>query len=478
MGNLGFSSAMNARLEPLVSELQAFPTVGALQRAYRTGQLSPAEWISTVLREISFSDPSLNAFITVTEESALAASRQAERQLQSGMPLPPLFGVPIAVKDAEVTAGIRTTFGSRVFAEHIPLETTLHVQRLLDAGAIIVGKTNTPEFTLLGETCNALGPDCRNPVDIALTTGGSSGGSAAAVAAGLVPLATGTDTAGSITIPAAFCGVFGLKPTHRLIPVWPNWDDWPQLYNVGPITRSVEDAALALSVTAGFDVRDPYSRRGSVPNFVTALDAPLPKLKIAWTPTIANQPVDPVCSAAVAAMAETFSRLGHEVVLASPDVEPAGAIAEDIGAAEEYRVRGHLLAQRELLYPDTAALYDAGRAMDASRYANALVRKQLMTHRFNLFFDSYDLLLAPASATPAFPVRQAPSMIDGRPVQPDWVGFAPFNMYASLVGCPVASVPAGKAGRLPLGVLIFGARGADALVLQASEATRRAGCWG
>ncbi|WP_207461628.1 amidase [Azospirillum sp. SYSU D00513] len=455
----------------------AFPTIAALQRAYRARALSPVELISSVLEGIARADPGLNGFLTVAGESALAAARRAEGLLASGGPLPPLFGVPLAVKDAEVTAGIRTTFGSRVFADHVPAENTIHVQRLIDAGAIIVGKTNTPEFTLLGETCNALGPDCRNPADPSRTTGGSSGGSAAAVAAGLVPLATGTDTAGSITIPAAFCGVFGLKPTHRRIPVWPNWDDWPLLYDVGPITRTVEDAALALTVAAGFDARDPYCLRGPVPDFIAALEAPPRRLRIAWTPTIAGQPVESACADVVAKLAETFSRLGHEVVRAAPDVEPAGAIAEDIGAVEEHRARGHLLAKRDLLHPETAALLDLGRAMDPARYAEALVRRQLVVRRFELFFDEHDLLLAPATACPAFPLRQPPAVIGGRPVQPDWVGFAPFNMYASLAGSPVASLPVGKDAGLPLGVLVFGPSGADTLVLQAAEAARRAGCW-
>ncbi len=457
--------------------LAEYPTIADLQRAYRASRVSPVELVQALLREIDQVNPQLNAFLTVTHEAALAAARRAEQRLATGGNLPPLLGVPMAIKDAEAMAGIRTTYGSRVYERHVPTENTIHVQRLLDAGAIPLGKTNTPEFTLLGETHNLLAPDCCNPLDHSRTTGGSSGGSAAAVATGLVALATGTDTAGSITIPAAFCGVFGLKPSHRRIPVWPSWDDWPQLYDVGPISGSVVDAALALQVAAGFDARDPYAMWTPVPDYLAALDQPLRKLRIGWTPTLAGRPVDPVCGDAVADLADVFARLGHDVVCAAPEVEAAGPIAEDIGMVEEYRMRGHLLDQAELLFPETAAMLRAGRGFPAERYATALIRKQRVAHQFNQFFETFDLLLAPAQACPAFQLRQPPTVIDDKPVPADWTGFTPFNMYGNLTGNPVATVPTGRAGHLPLGVLIFGAYGADALVLQAAEATRRAGCW-
>lgn len=449
--------------------LGSFATIGDLRLAYTRRALSPVEFISDVLQSTKLANSDLHAFLAINEEGALAAARKAERYFARDRRLPPLFGVPIAVKDAELTAGIRTTFGSRAFRDYVPELNTIHVERLVRAGAIVIGKTNTPEFTLLGETYNQLMPDCSNPVDRCRTVGGSSGGSAAAVAAGLVPLATGTDTAGSITIPAAFCGVFGLKPTHRLIPVWPNWNDWSLLYDVGPITRTVADAALALSVTAGSDSRDPYARCEGPKDYTAILSEAVPVLRIAWAPTIGDQPVDPACADAVACIAGRLAQAGHKVVQAAPHVGPAGHIAEIIGAVEEFRVRGHLLRRADQLCPETVSILCAGRDLPPERYSAALAERQALAVAFDDFFRSFDLLLVPATACPAFPMREPPDKIDGRKVQTDWVGFAPFNMYGSLIGGPVASVPAGAAKGLPLGVLVFAAPGRDQLVLQASN---------
>lgn len=432
-------------------------------------QVSPVEAVQASLRQIESWNPRLHAFLTVCEGEALQAARDAEARLDAGGPLPPLLGVPVAVKDAEVTKGIRTTFGSKLFADHLPADDTIHVERLKAAGAIIVGKTNTPEFTLLGETTNLLGPDCATPADLARTAGGSSGGSAAAVAAGIVPLATGTDTAGSITIPGAFCGTFGIKPSHRSIPVWPNWDDWPSLYDVGPITNCARDAALALDLTVGYDARDPFSRR--LPRssaFSDALAEPWQRLRIGWLGSHPELPVERVCRDAVEDLAGRLSELGHAVEEVGLPVEPPGEIVNVIGAACEYAARGFLLDTGSAeLHPETRSILEYGRGISASRLLDAELRRQRIRNAFETYFEAFDVLLAPAAACPPFPLRRPPALIDGRTVPQDWTGFSPFNMYANLTGGPVATMPARVSdATLPLGVLVFGPFGGDGRLLQ------------
>jgi Asp-tRNA(Asn)/Glu-tRNA(Gln) amidotransferase A subunit family amidase len=432
-------------------------------------QVSPTDAVEASLRQIKSWNPRLHAFLTVCEAEALQAAREAEARLNAGGPLPPLLGVPIAVKDAETTHGVRTTFGSKVYQDYVPPVDTIHVERLKAAGAIIIGKTNTPEFTLLGETTNLLGPDCPTPSDLACTSGGSSGGSAAAVAAGVVPLATGTDTAGSITIPSAFCGTFGIKPSHRTIPVWPNWDDWPSLYDVGPITNSARDAALALDLTAGYDERDPFARRlARSTAFTDALAKPLRRLRIGWLISHPDLPVEPVCRAAVENAASRLSGFGHAVEEVKLPIEPPGEIIDIIGCAYEYAARGSLLDQKSAeLHPETRATLEHGRNITASQLLNAELRRQKIRDAVDTYFEAFDILLAPATACPAFPLRSPPSLIDGHSVPENWIGFSPFNMYANLTGCPVATVPAPHSGSdLPLGVLVFGAFGRDDLVLR------------
>ncbi|MBZ9994257.1 amidase [Mesorhizobium sp. BH1-1-4] len=432
--------------------------------------ITPLEAVEASLHQIEVQNPRLHAFLTVCEAEAMQAARQAERLLDKGGPLPPLLGVPIAIKDAEATKGTRTTFGSKFYGNHVPDRDTIHVERLRAAGAIIVGKTNTPEFTLLGETTNLLGPDCSNPCDPSRTSGGSSGGSAAAIAAGIVPLATGTDTAGSITIPSAFCGTFGIKPSHRAIPVWPNWDDWPSLYDVGPITNSARDAALALDVTVGFDSRDPYAcRLQRSTAFTDGLDRPLPRLRIGWLVAHPDLPVEPACRAAVHKIAALLSRLGHHVDEVSLPIEPPGEIIDTIGCAYEYAKRGFLLDEDGAeLHRETRHVLERGRHITATQLLNAGYRRQRIKSAFETYFESFDILLAPATACRAFPLRTPPAVIDGCSVPEDWTGFSPFNMYANLTGGPVATLPvwSPEDGGLPVGVLFFGAFGRDDVVLQ------------
>ena len=310
-----------------------------LRRMILRRDISVPELVADALAAIGERDSDLNAFTTTCHDRAMDEARAAQKRLGAGGALPPLLGLPLAVKDSEPVAGLPFACGSLVHRGRIAAADSAHVARLRAAGAIVVGKTNTPEFTLLGETRNRLGPDTCNPWDRTLTAGGSSGGSAAALAAGMVPLATGSDTAGSITVPAAFCGLAGLKPSHRRIPVWPGAEDWQPYADVGPLARSVAGLALMFAAAAGPDPRDPLS-------MLTIEARSVQRLRVSWAPTVAGRPVEGDCAKAAGELAALLAAAGHDVDRAAPDLADPGPVLDLLGAVEEYRARGDLLASR------------------------------------------------------------------------------------------------------------------------------------
>ncbi len=436
------------------------------------GEISIPELVADSLAAIDECDGALNAFVATCPERAMAEAEAAQTTLRAGAALPPLFGLPLAVKDAEPVAGLPMACGSPVYAGRIATVDSIHVARLRAAGAIVVGKTNTPEFTLLGETRNGLGPDTCNPWDLSRTPGGSSGGSAAALAAGMVPLSTGSDTAGSITVPAAFCGLVGLKPGHRRIPLWPGPEDWRPYSDVGPMARCVADVALMFAATAGPDPRDPDSAH---PPSASSAHR---RLRIAWSPTLAGLPVEPDCAAAAETLARLFSDAGHEVCRSAPVLPDPGPVLDLLGAVEEFRIRGHLLDRAaDLLMPETRAILEQGRDAEPRAVGAALCTRRRLAGVFATFMAERDLMIVPATACPAFPLRQPPARIGGRVVIPDWPSYAPFNMLGNLTGCPVATLPVAlTADRLPVGALVFAKLGHDELLLAAlAEAERLRG---
>lgn len=447
---------------PAGTRLAALPA-HRLRAMIGTREISIPELVADSLAAIAELDRALHAFVATCPERALAEAEAAQARLRAGGLPPPLLGLPLAVKDSEPVAGLPMACGSRVWADRIATEDSAHVARLRAAGAIVVGKTNTPEFTLLGETYNGLGPDTCNPWDRGRTPGGSSGGSAAALAAGMVPLATGSDTAGSITVPAAFCGLVGLKPSHRRIPVWPGPGDWRPYSDVGPLARTVPDLALMLAAAAGPDPRDPdtalYRPMGLLPR----------RLRVAWAPTLADLPVDPACAAAAETLARLFAELGHDVRRSAPVLPDPGPVLDLLGAVEEYRVRGHLLdTSAGLLMPETRAILEQGRNADPRAVEAAIRTWRRLSGVFGSFMAENDLLIVPATACPAFPLRQPPSSIGSRAVHPDWPSYAPFNMLGNLSTCPVATLPVALTTEgLPVGALAFAKPGHDELLLAA-----------
>jgi Asp-tRNA(Asn)/Glu-tRNA(Gln) amidotransferase A subunit family amidase len=290
-----------------------------LGRLIRARQLSPVELTEAVLSRIERLNPRLQAFLTVTADHARDLAGAAESRAMQGCLLGSLDGIPYSLKDLEATAGIRTTLGSRFFEDHVPTQDSVLAGRLRASGAVLLGKTNTPHIGYKDMTDNLLGPPCRNPWDLARTAGGSSGGAGAAVAAGLGPLAHGSDGAGSIRIPAALCGIFGLKPSFGRIPSWPSADLWAARSHPGPMARTVRDAALLLQVMAGPDLRDPLSIDAPPPDFLTACDGDLSGLRIGWSPDLGFAAVDPEVATLTHQAASRFRDLGCEVEEAKID---------------------------------------------------------------------------------------------------------------------------------------------------------------
>ena len=450
-----------------------------LAAAIRARRLSPVEVTRAVLARIEAVNPTLNAYCTVVPERALAQARAAEAAVGRGGELGTLHGVPLSFKDLTATAGIRTTMGSRIFENWVPDVDALVVERTQRAGGVVLGKTNTPEFGCKGVTDNPVFGHTRNPWNRDLIAGGSSGGAAAAVAAGLGPLAEGSDLAGSIRIPASVCGVVGLKPSLGRVPRWPALNGWTGFSHVGPIARTVADAALALSVWAGPDDRDPSSLPATGEDFARAIDGGAQGLRVAWSPDLGGAPVDPEVRRITEAAAKAFVDLGCRVEEAHPALGDVLTLFMDLTAPMRAAAMAPYLPQwREQLDPMLRLRLDRAESMSAVEWERATHRRTTLWQHVRQFFERYDVLLTPTTSVPAFPIGQAfPAAIDGRALsnQLEWF---PFTYPFAITGQPAISVPAGFTGDgLPVGLQIVGRRFADATVLRVAAAFEAARPW-
>jgi Asp-tRNA(Asn)/Glu-tRNA(Gln) amidotransferase A subunit family amidase len=441
----------------------------ATAAAIRAGQVSAVEVTRTALATIREQDPAVNAFTVVLEDEALATARGADARAGRGES-GPLLGVPVSIKDHVWLAGAPATNGSVALRDFVPVEDCVAVSRLRDAGAVIVGKTNNPEFCYRGITDNRLYGLTRNPRSLGHTPGGSSGGSAAAVAAGMVPLALGTDGGGSIRIPASFCGIAGLKPTFGLVPKQPGFRGWPTLSVDGPLARTVRDLALTVAVMAGPSSADDLTWP------VPLRDAPdVAGLRIAFSEDLGFAPVEPAVREAFRAAIAALTALN--LVEAHPPPVPPTALWNAIALAEGYASEGPLLAESESeLSEGTAELIRAGRDITAAEYLDAQHERSLYTRAWNEFFADHDLLLLPTMQLTALPVGiLSPKAIDGQPVDPFFDDWCTFCCPANLTGQPAASVPIGAdAAGLPIGLQVIGRRWEDATVLAAAAAIESA----
>ena len=462
----------------------AFTSATELQQLIASGQVSCVEIAELFFQRIEDLNPRLNAFLALCPDQALEEARQAQEAVQNGANLGPLHGIPISVKDLELTQGITTTLGSAMFQGRVPDFDSVVVERVRAAGAIILGKTNTPEFGLSGTTENKLGDACRNPWNTERTPGGSSGGAAAALAAGLCTLATGSDGGGSIRIPASFSGVFGIKPSQGRVPRYGGYG-FPAANHFsqsGPMSRTVADTALLLQVLAGPDARDPVSMRETPPDFSATLAQGVAGWKIAWSPDLGYAGVDPEVIRVTEKAARVFEELGAAVETPDLVIDDPFQAFWDVFATASYTSYGHLLDEHrdDFTYYGLRA-FDHGAEVTGADLSRALLRVDQLRRQMENFFDDYDLLLTPTMAVPAFPVEDRPAVIGGKEVDPFW-GYLPFTFPINMTGQTAASVPCGfsedpASAGMPIGLHLVGPRGAEAKVLQASAAFERARPW-
>ncbi len=450
----------------MVSDDLDFASAITLADWIRTKRVSPVEVTTAILARIEQINPALNAYCLVLTESALAEARRVEAAVMAGDPLGPLAGVPVSIKDIVITKGVKTTFGSWMTADYVPEEDAPVVQRLREAGAIILGKTTTPELGWKGDTASPLLGVTRNPWDRTKSPGGSSGGAAAAVAAGLGPLAVGTDGGGSIRIPGSFCGVVGLKPTYGVVPVYPA-PTTGTLSHAGPMARTVRDAALMLDVIAGADDRDPLSFPRTGETFSAGLERGIRGLRIAWSPTFGYAQVDPEVLRITEAGAQRCAALGATVetvldLFADPDPIWAPLFYTPIAA----RILPRIAEWGDRIDPDLVAVAQQYAAFTAVKFQEAVAARAAFTEKVRRLFTRFDLLLSPTLPVPPFAAgaERPPAPPPGSRLA--WVAFTyPFN----LTGQPAATIPAGwTAAGLPVGLQIVGRRLEDVRVLRAA----------
>jgi aspartyl-tRNA(Asn)/glutamyl-tRNA(Gln) amidotransferase subunit A len=460
-----------------VNDSIAFLSASELRRLYSARALSPVEVAQAVVDRMERLNPKLNAFTVMTPELALEQATNAERAYAAGDALP-LAGIPTSIKDLTPTRGIRTARGSLIDPDWVPDEDAPVVERLYAAGAVTLGKTNTPELGWKGDSGNRVFGPSFNPWNLAKTPGGSSGGAAAAVATGLGPLAQGSDGAGSIRIPAAFCGIFGFKQSFGLVPQYPP-SAVGDLSHLGPMTRTVRDAAMMLNAMAGADARDRLSWSSGI-DYTRDLDVGVHGLRVAWSPTLGYAQVTPDVLEQTERAAMVFRELGCEVEHVDPGVpDPANTLDVMWSAAMAGYFRGRLCDVGHLLDPGLLAVIERAASLSAADLAYALQQRNTYYTGMRQFMDvqRFNLLLTPTLPVTAFTAGlDEPDGWQRATLAPlDWTPFTyPFN----LTGQPAATVPCGFDGDgLPVGLQIVGRWRDDSMVLRAAAAFESAMPW-
>lgn len=452
------------------SEL-CFTPATELGRLIRDRQLSPVELAGAVLDRIEHLNPRLNAFITVTADLAREQAQAAEARARGGALIGPLDGIPYSIKDLEPTAGIRTTYGSK-FTEHfVPAEDGSVPRRLKPTGAVMLGKTNTPHLGYKDMCDSFVAPPCRNPWKLDRTSGASSGGAGAGVAAGLGPLAHGSDGAGSIRIPASLCGIFGLKPSFARVAAYPKVDLWAARSHNGPMSRTVRDAALMLNAMAGPDPADPLSIDVPPVDYLAACEGDLKGLRVAYSQDLGYAAVDPEVRRITRGAALRLAEAGCEVEERDPGwpnpAEFHATIYEvEMGATIDERAAEH----PKWVEPSLMRMVERSRRTSILEYRKAVMARTVFYNYVMRFFADYDLLLTPQMPVGAWTVEPEswPVEIEGRPT-PGMLDHLHFTHPFNLTGQPAATVPCGFTSEgLPVGLQIVGRWHADATVLRAS----------
>jgi len=444
-------------------------TASELVEAFRKRTLSPVDVTRAVLERIERFNPVFNAFILVAADEAIEQAKASEARWMSGQAKGLMDGVPVSIKDLILTKGWPTLRGSKTIDPKGPWKDDAPATaRLREHGAVIVGKTTTPEFGWKGVTDSPLTGITRNPWNKAKTPGGSSGGAAAAVAAGMAPLAVGTDGGGSIRIPCGFTGIFGIKPSFGRVPAWP-LSPFGTVAHVGPMTRSVADAALMLNVLALPDARDWHALPHDPRDWRMALDQGIADLRIAYSPNLGYANVDPEVAAIVKDAVRVFQDLGAKVEEKNPGFEdPAPIFMAHWFSGAAFLLKTLPNEKQKLLDPGLVAMAEQGAKVTAHEVLEAQLKRGMLGTHMNLFHRDYDLLVTPTLSIAAF---DAGKEVADEMLQSRWTDWTPFSFPFNLTQQPAASIPCGftKAG-LPVGLHLVGPRYADGLVLRAARA--------
>jgi amidase len=447
-----------------------FKPATALAQVLKARKLSATELVRAFIAQIERVNPKVNAIVTFLPELALKQARALDRKKPSAGKI--LWGLPIAYKDVVPTKGIRTTYGSPVYRDHVPTEDHLIVERLSAAGAITIGKTNTPEFAAGSQTFNAVFGATLNPYDLSRTCGGSSGGAAVSVACGMLPFADGSDLGASLRNPGNFCNVVGFRPTPGRVPGWPATDAWQTLTVIGTLARTTADCALLFSAMAGSDARDPTSIAESGKIFRKNLKRNFRKTRVAWSRDLGGLPVDHEVTRVLEPCRRVLAALGCTVEDAEPDLagaEEAFHVLRAVGFVQKY---GELLqTQRDKLKKDVVWNIEQGLALDGARVARAQVLRTQVFHRMREFMQRYEFLCLPVNQVLPFPVTQ-PYVAEINGVKLDnYLDWMKTCYFITVTGHPAISVPAGFSREgLPVGLQIVGRHRDDFGVLQLAHA--------
>jgi amidase len=458
-----------------------FQPATALAAQLRAKSFSARELMQAHLAQIARVNPRVNAIVTLLpEEQLLAAADAADAALARGETVGPLHGLPVAHKDLELTKGIRTTFGSPLHHDFVPDRSTLLVERLQGAGAITIGKTNTPEFGAGSQTYNEVFGETKNPYDPATTCGGSSGGAAVALACGMVPIADGSDLGGSLRNPASFCNVVGFRTAPGRVPVYPSTMGWWPFSVVGPMARTVGDVALLLSAIAGPDRRVPISIAESPTGFAAPLDRDFRGVRIAWSPTLGGLPVDRRVIATLEAQRHIFHGLGCTLDEATPDFTDADAIFKGWRAWRTDAAQSAAIAEHGDLIKETIRREAAhGAKLTGPDLSRLEMARTALYDRVTNFMDQHEFLICPVAQVPPYDIRERyVTSIEGIEMSSyiDWMRSC---YYITVTGLPAISVPCGFTPEgLPVGIQIVGRHQDEFGVLQLAHAFEQAtGLW-
>ena len=451
-----------------------------LVRLIRGREVSATEVMQAHLDQIERHNPAVNAIVTLLPEQALEHARALDALIAKGAEGGPLCGLPVAHKDLAPTRGIRTTFGSPVFADFVPQQDAIIVERLVKGGALTIGKTNTPEFGAGSQTFNSVFGATHNPYDLERTCGGSSGGAAAALASGMIPIADGSDLGGSLRNPASFCNVAGFRPSAGRVPSWPSLSGWFPLAVVGPMARTVSDVALMMSAIAGPDPRSPISIEQPASLFSQPLERDCKGLRIAWSASLGGLPVEPEVLRVLESHRSVFEQLGCVVEEADPDLSDADEVFQVMRAWNFELSYGELLQTAGEQMKDTVVWnIEEGMRLSGPQLGAAERKRTALFHRMREFMDNYDFLAAPVVQVLPFDV-DVPYVteINGEQMT-TYVDWMKSCYWISVTGQPALSVPCGfSANGLPVGIQIIGRYRDDFGVLQMGHAFEQAtGYW-